>query len=111
MLSHRWRTFSVVFLLMVLSGCAHMYTGERMKRVHEGMSKEQVIKVLGNPDGFRRSGNWEALRYTNRLISGWSWDRADYNVILHNGRVVEYGPGEVRQQDPNTGILILVPVR
>ena len=49
-------------------------------------------EVLGNPAGFRRSGDYEALRYTNRLISAWSRDRADYNVILHNSRVVEYGP-------------------
>ena len=25
------------------------------------------------------------------MISGWSWDRADYIVILKNDRVVEYG--------------------
>lgn len=111
MLSNRWRIASILLLAITLSACAHMYTGERMKRVHEGMSKDQVLEILGNPDGFRRSGDYEALRYTNRLISGWSWDRADYNIILHNGRVVEYGPGGVRQQDPNTSILILVPVR
>jgi hypothetical protein len=100
--------FLAACLLTALLGCA---TGEQMQSVREGMSKDQVIAALGNPDGFQRSGEYEALRYTNRLISGWSWDRADYNVILRNGRVVEYGPGQVRQRDPNVGTLILVPLR
>ena len=95
-------------VLVALISCA---TGERMHSMREGMSKDEVIAVLGNPDGFQRSGDYEALRYANRLMSGWSWDRADYNVILRSGRVVEYGPGQIRQRDPNVSTLILVPVR
>ena len=34
-------------------------------------------------------------------MSGWSWDRTDYHVILHQGQVAAYGNGEVRQNDPN----------
>ena len=102
------RQLLALVLLVALAACA---TGERMQSVREGMSKDEVISTLGNPDGFQRSGDYEALRYTNRLISGWSWDRADYNVILRNGRVVEYGPGQVRQRDPNVSTLILVPLR
>ena len=97
-----------VVLLFALSACV---TGERMQSVREGMSKEEVVSVLGNPDGFQRVGEYEALRYSNRLISTWSWIRADYNVILKAGRVVEYGPGQVRQRDPNVNTLILVPPR
>jgi hypothetical protein len=98
----------VLVATAVLMGCA---TGERMQSVREDMSKDEVIRLLGNPDGFRRSGDYEALRYVNRLISGWSSARADYNVILRGGRVVEYGPGQVRQPDPHIGTLILVPMR
>lgn len=97
-----------VTLMLALSACI---TGERMQSVQEGMSKEEVVTILGNPDGFQRSGEYEALRYTNRLISGWSWDRADYNVILRAGKVVEYGPGQVRQRDSNVNMLILVPLK
>jgi hypothetical protein len=93
-------------VLLALSGCA---TGERMQTVHEGMWKDEVVSLLGNPDGFQRIGDYEVLRYTNRLISGWSRDRADYNVILRGGRVVEYGPGQVLQRDPGT--LVIVPGR
>ena len=100
--------FFLSSVLVALIGCA---TGERMQSMREGMSKNEVIAVLGNPDGFQRSGEYEALRYANRLMSGWSWDRADYNVILRSGRVVEYGPGQVRQRDPNVSTLILVPLR
>ena len=99
----------VLFLVMslLLSGCA---TGERVRGgVQEGMTKQQVISQLGNPDGFQRSSEYEALLYTNRLISGWSWDRTDYTIILQNGRVVQYGTGQVRQNGPN--MLVLVPLR
>ncbi|CDG54944.1 hypothetical protein E0L35_24460 [Halomonas sp. ATBC28] len=99
---------SLLAVAFFLHGCA---TGERMQTVSEGMSKEEVVSQLGEPDGYRRNGDYEALQYTNRLISGWSWDRTDYTVILENGRVVEYGPGEVRERDSGTGTLILVPVR
>ncbi|MGY0552919.1 hypothetical protein ACW17M_06880 [Vreelandella sp. 2A-K22] len=99
---------SLLAVAFFLHGCA---TGERMQTVSEGMSKEEVVSLLGEPDGYRRNGDYEALQYTNRLISGWSWDRTDYTVILENGRVGEYGPGEVRERDSGTGILILVPVR
>ena len=50
--------------------------------------------------GFQRNGEYEALVYTHRLISGWSWDRTDYTIILQNGGVVQYGTGQVRQNGP-----------
>ena len=102
------RLFFVIAMLLFVSGCI---VGKQMASVKEGMSKNEVLSILGNPDGFQRSGDYEALRYTNRLISGWSWDRTDYTVILKNGQVIEYGPGQVRQRDPNTGVLILMPVQ
>jgi hypothetical protein len=63
------RRLLVAGLLVASVGCV---TGERMQSVSEGMSKDETIAVLGNPDGFQRSGDYEALRYTNRLMSGWS---------------------------------------
>ncbi len=98
----------LVFLCIVFAGCA---TGEKMTRIHEEETKDDVISTLGRPDGFQRSGEYEALHYTNRLISGWSWDRADYNVILKDNKVVAYGPGQVRQNDAGSNVLILVPLK
>ena len=98
-----------VIFLFLLASCA---TGEKMVRLEPGMTKSQVIDVMGRPDGFKAEGDYEVLRYTNRLISGWSWDRADYNVLLKNGKVVEYGAGEVRAKQSGTStILFLTPIR
>jgi hypothetical protein len=82
---------------LLLVSCA---TGERITNLREGLTKAEVIDMLGRPDGFQRSGDYEQLRYTNRIISGWSWDRADYSIILKDDRVVEYGPGPARSRDP-----------
>jgi hypothetical protein len=98
--------FTASAIAVGLSACA---TGQRMGEIHEGMTKNDVLATLGNPDGFQRVGEDEALRYSDRLISGWSWNRTDYTVILHEGRVSAYGPGFVRQE--RTGVLILVLVR
>ena len=97
---------SLFLLFIFLSGCATM--GTKMTKLNEGMTKQQVINTLGNPDGFQRAGEYEALRYSNRLMSGWSWDRADYFAVLRNERLVEWGPGEIRQNQPN--VLVLVPL-
>lgn len=83
--------------------------GHKMTHLEEGMTKEEVIDELGRPDGFQRAGEHEAIEYSNRLMSGWSWDRADYYVILENEQVVQYGAGEVREREPN--VLVLVPLR
>ena len=56
-----------------------------MSNIRAGMTKDQVITVLGRPDGFAQSGATEALTYSNRLMSGFSWDRADYHVMLSIG--------------------------
>jgi len=99
--------FVVVLSAALLAGCV---TGGQIRSgIHQDMTKQQVVAALGRPDGVRTSGNYEALEYANRLISGWSWDRADYYVILKDGVVTSYGPGQVRQEGPKT--LVLVPVR
>jgi hypothetical protein len=41
--------FFLPAVLVALIGCA---TGERMQSMREGMSKDEVIAVLGNPNGF-----------------------------------------------------------
>jgi hypothetical protein len=88
-------------------------TGERMADVRAGMTKDQVIAVLGRPDGYAQSGSTEALTYSNRLMSAWAWDRADYHVMLSSGVVTAYGPGTVRQNSApgNIRTLVLIPLR
>jgi hypothetical protein len=66
-----------------------------MADMRDGMSKDQVVAMLGPPDGYARNGNTEVLTYADRLVSGWDWDRADYRVSLSDGRVTSYGPGPI----------------
>jgi len=80
-----------------------------MSSLRPGMTKAEVIARLGQPDGYRQVNNQEVLSWNNRLSSGWSWDRADYNVIITNGRVTEYGQGQVRPK-PN-GTVVIVPLK
>jgi hypothetical protein len=71
-----------------------------MTQIHDGMSKDQVVATLGPPDGYSRDGNTEVLRYADRLISGWGFDRADYQVRLSGGQVIAYGPGPILEGPP-----------
>ena len=97
----------VAMAAFLLAGCV---AGEQISHIDVGMSREQVIGILGRPDGDRRVDDSEAMTYSNRLMSGWSWDRADYQVVFTNGRVSAYGPGVVRQNS-GPSVLMIVPLR
>ena len=98
----------VFMTLTLLAGCT---TGELMSDIRPGMTKDEVTSVLGSPDGYQSRGEFEALKYSHRLVSGWAWDRADYFVILNANKVAEYGTGEVRVKDMSSNVLFLVPLR
>jgi hypothetical protein len=103
------RKLLYLVIVILISACA---TGERIVRLEPGMTKNQVLDVMGKPDGFKAQDGYEVLRYTNRLISGWSWDRADYNIVLKDGKLVEFGAGEVRTKQVGTStILFIAPMR
>lgn len=102
------KIFVVLVVLFLLVGCA---TGQQMSKLRPGMSKTEVTDILGNPDGYQARGEYEALKYSHRLVTGWAWDRADYYVIFKDQKVVEYGTGEVRVKDVNSNVLFLVPLR
>ena len=95
-------------LALALSACM---TGERIAEVRAGMSKDQVLAVLGRPDGFAQNGASETLTYSNRIMSGFSWDRADYHVVLSSGVVTSYGPGTVRQNSSPVSTAVVIPIR
>jgi len=110
------KKFAVFALLTVCLGCAAV-TGQKIRHMSEGMSKNEVIDLLGAPDGFQRNGEYTALKYLHRYIDGYpGWggngDRADYVVILKNDKVAEWGAGEVHinQNQGNGGILFIMPV-
>ena len=63
------------------------------------MSQKEVVQSMGKPDGFQQRGEYTIYKYTNRLISGWSWDRTDYLFIFKDDKLIEYGSGEVRERN------------
>jgi SmpA / OmlA family. len=102
----RIRQIGSVFLASLTLLSASCVTGEKMSSLSPGMTKDQVISLLGHPDGYQAEGDSEVLRYTNKLVSGFSWDRADYYAILRGGKLVEYGAGQVRQDQNHKFILV-----
>ena len=94
--------FLALSVASLLSACT---TGEKMSSLEPGMTRQQVVGILGRPDAVRRNGPYEQLEYTHRLITGWSWDRSDFKVILKDGRVLEFGHGEVRDRTPQVVVM------
>lgn len=82
------RFIIMCFVTLALASCV---TGEKFSKIRQGMSRTDVIDKLGSPDGVQTQGTAELLTYSNRFMSDWSWDKADYQVLLNNGFVVQYG--------------------
>lgn len=105
----RIKSMAIVLISLVfLTG--QIGFGGKFKKIELGMSREQVVNLLGRPDGVRAHTNTEALTYADRLMNGFKWSRADYVVVLRDGVVAEYGPGAIRDASPNTGAFIFVPL-
>jgi len=105
-MEHMKKLSLLVLLLVFLAGCA---TGDLTSRIHPGMTKDEVTDILGTPDEYESQGEYEAIKFTNRFVSGWFWNRADYNVIFRDSRVIEYGTGKVHR-DFDANILFIVPL-
>ena len=96
------RTLSVLLLVgmfVSLSAPAQAFFGNKFKKIDVDMAEQQVAKILGKPDGKQRNGSNVVWKYFHRMVTGWRWDRADYFVVFQQGRVTEYGPGELRMID------------
>jgi hypothetical protein len=79
-----------VTLLFLLIGCAG--TTQKMNQVSLGMTKDQVIGILGSPRSSAGSAGVEVLRYTliskvNDVVGHEEY----YFVALKNGQVQSYG--------------------
>jgi hypothetical protein len=88
----------LLVVLLILSGCANSpIFGERFNSsMSPGMTATEVKDLLGNPDGYEKRGNQELYRYTDRMVSGFGWDKGNYEVLLEDGRVIQYGLGSIR---------------
>jgi hypothetical protein len=95
---------SCLVAVVLLTACT---MSENLPQIREGMSRSEVEATMGSPDSFKRAGEYTAIEYKNRLISGWSWDRADYSFVFENDSLVEWGAGQVRQATNNPQLLII----
>jgi hypothetical protein len=82
-----------IFLLSVfcLSGC--LSSASDINAVHLGMTKAEVIAVMGQPASVTADQSGEYLNYG--LAEGWRMGNAatttPYEIRLVNGKVVSYG--------------------
>ena len=71
----------------LLAGCATPDTNA----LRLGMTKEEAIHAMGNPDSVSAQGVYEYLNYTIQSHSGYASMTRPYYVRLLNGRVESYG--------------------
>lgn len=101
------RYLVVLVAILSLAGCFH---GELITRVQPDMAIEDVKAIMGPQEGYRKIGDYEVYSYYNKLISGWAWNRADYHYVVKDGKVIQYGAGEIRQNQ-NTGVVFIIPLK
>jgi outer membrane protein assembly factor BamE (lipoprotein component of BamABCDE complex) len=80
---------AAIIALAVLAGCGQ--SAQTMNDLSLGMTKQNVVGILGTPQSVQAAGNQEVLTYT--LSNSWNsqfWN-SEYRVVLQNGRVVAYG--------------------
>ena len=80
---------AALIALTVLAGCGQ--SAQSMNDLSLGMTRQNVVSILGTPQSVQAAGNQEVLTYT--LSNSWNsqfWN-SEYRVVLQNGRVVAYG--------------------
>ena len=83
-------TFILMVIIVFIVGCA---TAHKINRVQIGMTKEEVIKVMGHPTSKSAKSNTEYMNYSLSETD----DQAFYGITkpyfirLINGRVDSYG--------------------
>jgi hypothetical protein len=94
----------ILSLCLVLAGCT---AGDKVSRLVPGMTKAQVIGMMGKPVGYSSNGSDEVLQYLGGppLWPGGS-QIGEFQVTLHAGRVTQYEVTKARQ--PATA-LVLIP--
>lgn len=97
------KKFLLLVCVITLTACA---TGERVARhLYPGADKGHVLQVMGKPDGYKQYNGLEVYIYSNRLISGWSWDTTDYYLVFKNDKLKEYSHSPVRVHKPGHVII------
>jgi len=91
------RMLCAVALAIAGTGC--QTTGHKITQIDIGASRDQVVATLGRPDSVRTIGDFEVLNYLDRHRTRVSMGHTDYAVVLLDGKVSQFGPGQVRRDE------------
>lgn len=92
--------FFGLVIIWALLGCA---TGPKLSRLSVGMTKAEVISILGSPNSTSADADSEVLTYGQDTF--WDWaglrDGTVYLTVFKNGKLVQYGrASEIRSMGP-----------
>lgn len=76
-------------LWLFVAGCAA--SASKLSSLRPGMTKQEVVNVLGAPDGEGLDGERAYMNYRlfeNRMTD---FEPSPYTVVLKDGKVVSYG--------------------
>lgn len=83
------KIFFILFTSVSILSCSSLKVGSNMKKIELGMSKQEVVSILGTDyqtagASTTRDGNFETLRFVDSLNGGW------YLLTFQDGRLVEW---------------------
>lgn len=92
-------TAILLFAVLSLSGC--LTPASKINAVHLGMTKAEVLAVMGPPASITADQTAEYLNYglAEGFTTGYTAVQTPYEIKLVNGKVVSYG----RAGAPNPG--------
>ena len=100
---------TATLLILLTAACT---LNDVMPSLREGMSPTEVKAIMGSPTGQERRGDMLGMAWTNRMISGWAWDRTDAYAVFEDDKLISWGTGDVRQgQGVQTQHLFVWPMR
>lgn len=77
------KIFLIASTVTILTACATgSFFGEKISQLNPGMSKVQVIDIIGRPDGFKNTNEGQVLKYNHRVMSGNSFLYSDYYLLF-----------------------------
>lgn len=77
---------TLMIVIITFIGCA---TTSKMNRISLGMTKNEVIKLMGQPSSTAGIDEEETLRYN--LYNTYRDMHEEYWIVLINGKVYKYG--------------------
>jgi outer membrane protein assembly factor BamE (lipoprotein component of BamABCDE complex) len=85
----------LVFILatVLFAGCHHVgqIRGSSLTDIKLGMTEQDVIGILGKPQGVSAEDNYETYRY---FVDLGNWRNAYYNFIFVDGKLNRFGVAE-----------------